>query len=172
MSFCTNRAWRQSGQATVEAAYLIPVLFIMLLLLIQPGILLYNRIVMQAAASEGCRLLVTKTERAEATEDDYKAYVMRRLGSIPPHDIFHQHRGGCSWEVELYGNESSEYVEVRITNRVKLLPLFDGAGTLLGFADAAGFLKQEVSATMPTQPAWVAASEHGLNPSEWIEKWL
>ena len=44
----------ESGQATVEAAFLLPVLFVGLLLLMQPGILLYDRLVMQAAASEGC----------------------------------------------------------------------------------------------------------------------
>lgn len=49
------------GQATIEAAALIPVLFILLLLLLQPSILLFDRIVMKNAAAEGCRLLATKT---------------------------------------------------------------------------------------------------------------
>ena len=40
----------ESGQATVEAAFLLPVLFVGLLLLMQPGILLYDRLVKQAAA--------------------------------------------------------------------------------------------------------------------------
>ena len=35
----------ESGQATVEAAFLLPVLFVGLLLLMQPGILLYDRLV-------------------------------------------------------------------------------------------------------------------------------
>ena len=37
-------AARERGQATVEAAVLIPVLFTALLLLLQPGILLYDRL--------------------------------------------------------------------------------------------------------------------------------
>ena len=37
-------SWR--GQATVEGAFLIPVILLMLMLLIQPGILLYDRVVM------------------------------------------------------------------------------------------------------------------------------
>ena len=46
--------WRtEGGQATVEAAVLIPVLFTVLLLLIQPGIILYDRMVMNYAAAEG-----------------------------------------------------------------------------------------------------------------------
>ena len=40
------------GQSTVEGAFLIPVILLMLMLLIQPGILLYNRVVMQSAAEE------------------------------------------------------------------------------------------------------------------------
>ncbi len=52
----------EAGQATVEAAFLVPVLFIVLLLLLQPGILLYDRIVMQGAAAQGCRLLATSTQ--------------------------------------------------------------------------------------------------------------
>ena len=43
-------AGRERGQATVEAAVLIPALFTALLLLLQPGILLYDRMVMQGAA--------------------------------------------------------------------------------------------------------------------------
>lgn len=49
-----------SGQAAVECAFLIPVVLLLLLFLIQPGIILYNHTVMKAAASEGCRLLSTK----------------------------------------------------------------------------------------------------------------
>ena len=46
----------ERGQATVEAAFLIPVLFTVLLLSVQPGMVLYDRMVMQAAASDACRL--------------------------------------------------------------------------------------------------------------------
>ena len=42
----------ERGQATVEAAFLIPVLFTVLLLSVQPGMVLYDRIVIQAAASD------------------------------------------------------------------------------------------------------------------------
>lgn len=171
MSFYTDRLEEQSGQATVEAAYLIPIVFVLLLLLIQPTILLYNRMVMQAAASEGCRLLATDTSCVGATEEKCEGYIIRRLGSIPPQENFHIHEGGCSWEIELIGNETSERVEVAITNRVKLLPLFDMAGTLFRLYDGSGSYVQEVRVSMPTQPEWVVSSEFGLSPSEWVEKW-
>ncbi|MEG0759497.1 MAG: pilus assembly protein, partial [Raoultibacter sp.] len=123
------------GQATLEAAYLIPVIFLMLLLLIQPCILLYDLMVMEAAASEGCRLLATRTETLGSSQDACEAYVKRKLGSIPPQDQFHIHSSGCTWEIELSGDETSDYVEVTIKNKAKLLPLFDAGGILLGIAD-------------------------------------
>ena len=87
----------ESGQATVEAAFLLPVLFVGLLLLMQPGILLYDRLVMQAAASEGCRLLATKTAAAGDMAESCEAFVRHRLGAIPPVSCFHVHEGACSW---------------------------------------------------------------------------
>ena len=71
----------ESGQATVEAAFLLPVLFVGLLLLMQPGILLYDRLVMQAAASEGCRLLATKTAAAGDMAECTKARAAGTSGS-------------------------------------------------------------------------------------------
>ena len=50
------------GQGSVEAAIAIPVMFLLLLLLIQPGIVLYDRLVMGNAAAEACRLLATATD--------------------------------------------------------------------------------------------------------------
>ena len=52
----------ERGQATVEAAFLIPVLFTVLLLSVQPGMVLYDRMVMRAAASDACRLAAVKTD--------------------------------------------------------------------------------------------------------------
>ena len=100
MCFCTDgfgkegagmRRTCESGQATVEAAFLLPVLFVGLLLLMQPGILLYDRLVMQAAASEGCRLLATKTAAAGDMAESCEAFVRHRLGAIPPVSCFHVH---------------------------------------------------------------------------------
>ena len=52
----------ERGQGSVEAAVVIPVLFLLLLMLLQPGIVLYDRIVMGSAAAEACRLLATSTD--------------------------------------------------------------------------------------------------------------
>ena len=161
---------RQRGQATVEAAILIPVLFLLLLLLIQPAILLYNRMVMQNAAAEACRLLSTQADTGEHSAEKYEAYVKRRLASIPSIDIFHAHVGENTWKIELIGGESSSEVTVRITNKLKPLPLLDLGASLLRLTDAQGYLVQIVEVTMPTQPDWVWSNGKG-GPSDWAAQW-
>lgn len=163
---------RERGQATVEAAALVPVLFVALLLLLQPGILLYDRMVMQGAAAEGCRLLATKTGALGDMDGSCEAFVRHRLGAVPPHDCFHVHRGGCSWDVELAGDEGSQTVSVTVGNDVRPLPLLDAGAALLGMTDAAGNLHLETTASMPTQPAWVDGAEAGRDPAGWIGAWL
>jgi len=153
----------------VEAAALIPVMFVLLLLLIQPGIILYDRMVMQAAACEGCRLLATKTDAAGASDEKCKSYILRRLGAIPPQSNFHVHEGGCTWEIEMSGDEGSTETAVTIRNKVKPLPLLAFGAQLLGMLDGSGMLTIEVTASMPTQPDWVAGSAAGLDPQAWVE---
>lgn len=74
------RARDARGQSTAEAAVALPVVFLLVLLLVQPGIVLYDRMVMAGAAAEGCRLLATSDGDAATCEE----YVRRRLGAIPP----------------------------------------------------------------------------------------
>lgn len=168
LGIAKRRLASTSGQSTVEAAFLIPVLFCGILLLVQPGILLYDRIVMQGAAAEGCRLLATSSDTAE--NGLCEQYIRRRLGAIPPQENFHVHEGGCTWDIDLVGSESSDTVSVSIATEVKPLPLIDAAGRALGFTNDRGNLRVAVSATMPTQPAW-ARDALGGSPSEWVGAW-
>lgn len=160
------------GQGTVEAAVTIPVMFLLLLLLLQPGIILYDRLVMGSAAAEGCRLLATATDAYGDMAGSCEAFIRHRLAAIPQHDCFHVHGADCSWIIELSGNESSAEATVRIVNELRPLPLFDAGAKLLGMTNAAGNLEVETEVTMPTQPSWAAASELGLSPSSWIGAWL
>ena len=141
----------ESGQATVEAAFLLPVLFVGLLLLMQPGILLYDRLVMQAAASEGCRLLATKTAAAGDMAESCEAFVRHRLGAIPPVSCF--------------------VVRVTIANEARPLPLLDAGGALLGIVNGNGNLEVRVTAEQPTQPSWARSSDAGGDPAGWIGAW-
>ncbi len=158
----------EKGQGTVEAAVAIPVLFLLLLVLLQPGIVLYDRLVMSSAAAEGCRLLTTATGDMTGS---CEAFVRHRLAAVPQHECFHVHDGDCSWNIELSGNESSQVVTVRIANELRPLPLFDAGAKLLGLTNGSGNLEIEESVTMQTQPDWVASTDLGLNPSSWIGAW-
>ena len=158
-----------SGQATVEAAFAIPILMLLVLLLVQPGVILYDRIVMEGAAAAGCRLLATLPESdIELCEE----FVLRRLGAVPPHDFFHVHDGGCTWEVELAGGEGASRVEVTISTEVKPLPLIGSAVLLAGGGNERGNLVVEVSSSMPTQPAWALGSRPSTDPADWVGAWL
>ena len=162
----------ERGQSTVEAAFVIPVLFVALLLLVQPGIVLYDRLVMGNAAAEACRLLATSTDSQGSMRSSCEAFVRHRLAAVPQHECFHAHEGGCSWTIEFSGDEHSEVVGVTIRNELKPLPLFDAAATMLGMVNAAGHLEIEENVTMPTQPAWASSTEAGLSPQDWIGAWL
>ena len=158
----------ESGQGTVEAAVAIPVAFLLLLLLLQPGIVLYDRLVMGNAAAEGCRLLATATgDMAGSCE----AFIRHRLAAVPQHDCFHVHEGGCSWDIRLDGGETAQAATVTIRNELRPLPLFDAGARLLGMTNGRGNLEIEESVTMQVQPDWAASSELGLAPSSWVGAW-
>lgn len=156
------------GQSTVEGAFLIPVILLMLMLLIQPGILLYNRVVMQSAASEGCRLISTRSSGDSL--DAYEGYVTRRLGSVPQQKNFHVHEGMCTWEVRFDGGEESDVVTVTIKNQVEPLPFFDFGARSLGLVNEEGNFVQEVSVSARSKSAWVVGNEQGLNPDVWVSQ--
>ncbi len=158
----------ERGQGSVEAAVVLPVLFLAMLMLLQPGIVLYDRLVMGGAAAEGCRLLATASGDMGGS---CEAFIRHRLAAVPQHDCFHVHGGGCSWEIELSGDEMVQTVTVRIGNELRPLPLLDAGARLLGLTNGRGNLEIEESVTMPTQPSWVASSELGLAPSSWIGAW-
>ena len=158
-----------AGQATIEAAFALPVALALVVLLVQPGILLYDRIVMQQAAAETCRLLATTPEGDPS--GTCKAFALRRLGAVPEQDCFHVHQGGCTWEVELEGGEASDAVRVRITTKAKPLPLIGVGARLLGIVNDGDAFEVSVEASAPTQPAWVAQAAAGRSPSEWIGAW-
>lgn len=159
------------GQSTVEAACAIPVLFMLLLLLLQPGIVLYDRVVMMSAAAEGCRLLATTTDVTGDMEESCEAFIRHRLSAIPQHECFHAHEGGCSWNIQLIGGEGATSATVRIGNEYRPLPLLDVAATMLGLTNERGYVEMTVETTLGTQPAWVSASPMGLNPESWPGAW-
>lgn len=152
-----------SGQSTIEAAFSIPMLMILMLMLLQPSIILYDYIVMKGATSDGCRLLTTSKD-SEGTNEDY---IRRRLSAIPQVDIFHVHAGECSYQIDLNGNDTSSEVSVKVRNELKPLPLLDIGLALINLLDANGCLSIEVETSMPTHAEWAISSIGGRSPSEW-----
>lgn len=158
-----RKAREDAGQSTVEAAFALPILMVLILLMLQPAIVLYDYVVLKSAAAEGCRLLATS-----AGGDENDDYMRRRLSAIPQHDLFHVHTGECSYQIEMDGDESSQEVSVTLSTKLKPLPLLDIGMKLSGLTDEDGCLKVEASSTMPTQADWVWTSASGASPAEWV----
>lgn len=148
----------------MEASFALPIVLLLVLLLVQPGIILYDRIVMEAAAAEGCRLLATSSDGSAA-----KDFIRRRLSAVPEQDLFHIHGGGCAWRIDLEGGESSSQASVVIHNEVRPVPLIGLGVQMLGLTNGNGNLEIEARASQPTQPDWAAAA--GITPSGWVNAW-
>lgn len=159
----SGRDGGECGQATVEAAFLIPIIALLVLMLSQPTVILYDRMVMGSAAAEACRLLQTAT--GDTADAAAKAYTERRLGAIPPIDTFHVHEP-CSWEIATTGQEGSEYVTARIANKVRPLPLMSPLAMGFGDMGSDGLLTIEVEVTQRARASWVTGM-----PSSWISQW-
>lgn len=148
----------------MEAAIALPLLFLVLGLLLQPAILLYDRCVMEAAAAETCRVLETQT----ADEAVVRAYALRRLSAVPQAPAFHE-GGDAGWQVELAGSELADEVSVGLSHSVRPLPLFGVTAGLYAHVQADGSILQEVHVSSSLQPAWAAQAEGG--PDDWMGRW-
>ena len=164
-----QRGGSEEGQSTVEAAFVAPIVMGLVLALAQPCIVLYDRIVMESAAAEGCRLMATL---AADDEQVLESFVRRRLAAVPQQDCFHVHGSGCSWEISVQGDRSSEEVEVTIENKIKPLPLIGFLCQAAGATDADGCWSITVSEKSDTQPDWAWDSPAGADPSSWVGGWL
>lgn len=139
----------KKGQSTVEAAFVLPILMVLILLLVQPGIYLYDMIVMKSAASEGCRLLALKS----CSDEQFEDYIRRRLSAIPQTDVFHVHDEGCAYKISSSTDDSGK-VCVVISNELTPLPLLNVFAKPLGCLNAAGNLDIEVKSEAFMQPTW------------------
>ena len=116
-------------------------------------------------------MLATRSDDVGVDGSVVDEAIRRHLGAIPQQENFHRHRAGCSWVIETAGDEGSAEVSVRVRGSVRLLPLLDLGGTLMGIGDGAGNITLESKVSAPTQEAWVAESEFGMNPRAWVGKW-
>ncbi|MDO5106794.1 MAG: pilus assembly protein [Coriobacteriaceae bacterium] len=148
---------RIDGQATVEAAFLLPTVLLTMGLLLEPACLLYTRMAMRHAAAETARLLVTA-----ASEDDAEAFCLRRLEAVPEVGLFHT-GGQGDWEIGLSSEEGM--VRVTIRGHARPLPLLGlVVGGVLGRDERGVVLEVDHSARL--RPEWLGGDEH-----VWSEIW-
>lgn len=157
------------GQSTVEAAFVLPVLLVAVLLLIQPGIVMYDRMIMRNAAAEGCRVVAGVPSD---NLDQCEAYILRRLAAIPQQSLFHEHKDACLWKISLEGDETTGDVAVEITNKIKPLPLIGMGAAFLGALDDQGFLTIVVREEGTMQPAWAQESALSEGSNSWVGAWV
>lgn len=145
------------GQASVEAASLLPILLLMLCLLLQPACLLYPRIMMCYAAGDVGRMAATVLLGGVGshTQEHLEELVRTRLSGVLPTSIFHV-GGAQDWDVKVSIQEWGESGEAHICigHRIKPLPLFSPLLGALGALDGEGNLYQEISTTVRLQPIW------------------
>lgn len=169
-SFCTNCCGNQRctlcplhlsehGQASVEAAFLLPATMLLLALLIEPACMGYTLAVMRASAAETARVAATDYDGDFA---DCADFAKRRLRAIPEVSIFHV-GGEDDWEVQIVRDERSVHVSIR--GHVRPLPLMGVLASAFRSADGRGVIL-EASFSEKVRADWV-----GGTYDTWQEMW-
>ena len=160
----TSLCSEEEGQASIEAALLLPAMLAMVILLVQPICLLYTHTVMQQAAAEAVRLMATRPDSTQL-DFSYRAYVLRRLAAVPDVPIFHV-GSSQGWDIQLEGSSSSHRASAGIATSVALIPPANLLAAALGEVDAAGNLVLRVEVSAQTRPDWL---EGGYG--DWSQGW-
>ncbi|MGI6230054.1 MAG: TadE/TadG family type IV pilus assembly protein [Tractidigestivibacter sp.] len=150
----------QRGQATVEAAALIPVMMVVLALLMQPAMLLYTRSVMSGAAAEAARL--ASTASVDERDELCRSYVLRRLEAVPSVSCFHA-GGKEDWQVSTSVSGSS--IRIEIVGHVRPLPLMGALAQAFSERDEQGIVLR-VSCEREMRADWVKGGY-----DDWVETW-
>ena len=136
------------GQATVEAAVVLPAVMLVFALLLQPVCLSYTRAVMRAAAAESARAAMT------AYGGDIgacRSYALRRLRAVPEVPLFHV-GGEADWDVTI--DRSGRQVSVHIAGHARPLPLMGLMASAALGRDATG-LVLDVRLQEDLRPSWL-----------------
>ena len=159
----TELAHEVTAQATVEAAFLLPTFLTLLLLALQPVCLLYTRAVMESAAAETARLMITGEDEDGAS---YEAFALRRLAAVPNLSIFHE-GGALAWDIELgLAQDNDGSVTVSIEGTVSPLPVLGVFARALGSTNAQGDVVLHVEVSYAGRPSWLEGDY-----DSWIEAW-
>lgn len=153
----------ESGQATVEAALLLPSFLVLLLLALQPVCILYTRAVMEGAAAQTARLMITG---GLGDDEAYRAFALRRLSAVPDLAIFHA-GGSHSWSFEFErASKTGGNVRVAIEGTVRPLPILGAFVGGFGGLDERGDVVLRVEVAYDGRPEWLEGDYE-----EWIATW-
>lgn len=156
---CLSRKAQSCGQASVEAALLLPAILCVLALLLEPVCMGYTRSIMCGAATECLRVASTDYD---GNVDDCKNFVLRRLEAVPEIPIFHV-GGKSDWDINI--SLDSDQTSVRIRGHIRPLPLYASLLSLFEERDAEGVVLQ-VHVSGQTRPSWVGGSY-----AQWQTMW-
>ncbi len=128
MSSCTERLRDDRGQALTEAPVIITVLCVLSLILLQPVVTLYTKMVLGAAAASLCRVVATEAGGRDAASGQRLlwTYAEGKIAGLPRGSAF-QIPG--SLRVEVSGDAYADKVSVQLSLSQKTLPLL---GLLVG----------------------------------------
>ena len=162
-SSCIDVLRERRAQATVEAAVLLPSFLILMLLALQPVCILYTHGVMESAAAETARLMITSEAESKAS---LKAFALRRLAAVPDVEIFHA-GGPLSWDIELVGAaESGSAVSVSVSGAVRPLPVLGAFVGAFGKTNAHGDVELKVEVAYEGRPSWLEGDY-----DSWVSTW-
>lgn len=160
---CIDLRGEVDAQATIEAAVLLPTFLLLMLLVLQPVCLLYTRSVMESAAAETARLMVTAEGGDEVS---YRDFALRRLTAVPNASIFHA-GGWRAWDVELTrAEDTGGAVSVAIEGYVRPLPILGLLVGGFGETNAQGDVRMRVEVAYEGRPTWLEGSYES-----WVTQW-
>lgn len=145
----------------MEAAALLPTVFVLLALLVQPVCLLYTKALMHGAAAETARAVLTA--RGDGDLSACRQYALRRLRGVPEAAPFHV-GGQDDWQVEV-SQGSAGSVSVEIVGHARPLPLFGAVVAALSERDGTGVILR-VSVEERLRPSWL-----GGGYGDWTGIW-
>lgn len=140
---------------------MLPTFLTLILLALQPVCLLYTRAVMESAAAETARLMITTT----AEDDDLKEFTRRRLAAVPNVSIFHA-GGPLSWDIELSRADAGGVSSVSVSGEVKPLPVIGAFAQAMGGTAEGGYVELKVDVSYQSRPEWLEGDY-----DSWIAAW-
>ena len=161
----TQVARTNKAQSTIEAAFLLPVVMLIFLLILQPICILYTKSIMESAVSGAIRILMTWDESREPAEVGIRSYILRRLHAVPEISLFHE-GGEQDWNIEINGSETSKNVSITIMGHVRPIPLLKLPAKVFCRVSNDGCIELVSKIDIQNKPSWKEGTYH-----DWIQIW-